>query len=80
MGRRVLGPPGRTLYTPLWPEEQPNMAADWEEFQAQYQHLQWLWGEALFGGRPHWKDLQRWYEELCGWEALLAGLEWEDLL
>jgi hypothetical protein len=56
------------------------MAADWEEFQAQYQHLQWLWGEALFGGRPHWKDLQRWYEELCGWEALLAGLEWEDLL
>jgi hypothetical protein len=55
------------------------MAADWEEFQAQYQHLQWLWGEALFSGRPHWKQLQRWHEELCGWEALLAGLELEDL-
>ncbi len=55
------------------------MTADWEEFQAQYQHLQLLWEEALFSRRPHWKKLQRWHEELCGWEVLLAGLELEDL-
>ena len=56
------------------------MTADGETIPWQYQHLQLLWEEALFSGRPNWKKLQRWHEELCGWEALLAGLELEDLL
>jgi len=74
-----LDHPGEPTYTRLRQKERRNMTADWEEFQAQYQHLQLLWEEALFSRRPHWKKLQRWHEELCGWEALLAGLELEDL-
>ena len=72
--------PGEPLYASLWQKEHRNMAADWEAIQRQYQHLQLLWEEALFSRRPHWKQLQRWHEELCGWEALFAGLELEDLL
>ena len=71
--------PGEPTYTRLWQKEHRKMTADGEAIPRQYQHLQLLWEEALFSGRPNWKQLQRWHEELCGWEALLAGLEWEDL-
>ena len=56
------------------------MAADREQIRAQYQKLHVVWEDELFRRRPDGDRLEHWDEELRGWEALLAGLEWEDLL
>lgn len=56
------------------------MAADREQIRAPYQKLQVVWEDELFRRRPDGDRRGHGDEELCGWEALLAGLELEDLL
>ena len=80
MRRRVFGPLRRTIYTLLYQKEQQNMAANWEQIRAPYQKLQVVWEDELFRRRPDGDRRGHWDEELCGGEALLAGLELEDLL
>ncbi len=56
------------------------MALDRKQIEAQYESLLGVWEDELFRRCPDGDRLGHWDEELCGWEALLAGLELEDLL
>ena len=71
---------GGPIYTLARQKEPWNMAANWDEVQAQYQNLQLVWEKELFSRHPDWERLEQWHEELRGGEALLAGLELEDWL